>query len=159
MAERRADPRKVNTNAVSTLGLLLVLACATPVIASQNSLSDCAELEDAGLQVPITKLAAASISERHEIAAPDQTLISSQPIKTASTVPLPEAPVERISKQSLFDSSRTAPAKTLPGSDTKSTITQKNESTDRGPKIHTRIPGVSSVELQRFKRQMYRRDI
>jgi len=159
MAERRADPRKVNTNAASTSGLLLVLACATPVIASQNSLSDCAELEDAGLQVPITKLAAASISEHREIADPDQTAISSQPIKAASTVPLPEAPVERISNEGLFDSSRTAPAKALPGSDTKSTIMQKNESTGKLPRIHTRIPGISSVELQRFKRQMYRRDI
>lgn len=157
MFERRADPSKLHKNAVPALGLFFVLACATPVIASQNLSSDCAELEDPGLQVPVIKLAAATIGENHTTEPDSETLTG--PIKTATTEPLLDTPTESISTQGLYGS-RTPLVEAAPGDDdTESTIPQDREPTDRLPDMQTRFPGVSSVELKRFKRQMYRRDI
>lgn len=155
MAARRADPSKLHNYARPALGLFFVFACAAPVFASQNVPSDSAELEHAGLQVPVIKLAAATIGESRAT-EPDSETLTTLPIKTAAAAPLVDAPTKSLSTQELFESH--APlAEAVPGEDSESAITQ--EATDRLPDIQTRFPGISSVELKRFKRQMYRRDI
>jgi hypothetical protein len=157
MAARRADPSKLHKNAVPALGLFVVLACASPASASKNLPSDCAELEDAGLQVPVIKLAAATIGETRAT-EPNSPALSTQPINTAATAPILDAPTKSLSTQGLFES-RTPVVEAVPGDDTQSNMTQERQPTDRLPDIQTRFPGVSSVELKRFKRQMFRRDI
>lgn len=158
MAERRADPSKLHKNAIPALGLFYVLACATPVIASQNLPSDCAELDDPGLQVPAIQLAAATIGENPVTEADSETLVAGT-IKTATSAPLLDAPTESTSTQGLYGS-RTPLVEAASGDDdTESTVPHDREPADRLPDMQTRFPGVSSVELKRFKRQMYRRDI
>lgn len=157
MAARRADPRKLHRNAVPALGLFIVLACATPAIASKNLPSDCAELEEAGLQVPVVKLAAATIGESRAT-EPDSETLRTRPIKSATTAPILDAPTKSLSTQGLFEI-RTPLVEAVPGDDTQTTMTQEREPSEGLPEIQTRFPGVSSVELKRFKRQMFRRDI
>ena len=158
MAERRADPSKLHKNALPALGLLYVLACATPVIASQNLPSDCTELDDPGLQVPVIKLAAATSGENPLTEADSETLVSAT-IKTATPAPLLDEPTESTSTQGLYGS-RTPLVEAVPGDDdTERVIPHDRAPADRLPDMQTRFPGVSSVELRRFKRQMYRRDI
>lgn len=157
MAARRADPSKLHNNAVPVLGLLLVLACAPPVSASQTLPSDCAKLEDAGLQVPIIRLASATVGE-NRATEPESDTLSTRPIETAATAPGLDAPKSGLSTQELFESQ--APlVEAVPGDETDSTMTQEREAADRLPDVQSHFPGVSSVELKRFKRQMYRRDI
>jgi hypothetical protein len=157
MTERRSAPRKLHTNAVPALGLFFVLACVTPVIAAQNLPSECPDLQEAGLQVPITKLAAATVVEKQP-ADQDSATLSPRPMNTATTTPLVDAPAEGLSTEGLYGS-RTSLADKDPADNTESATPQVPASPDVVIDIQTQFPGVSSVELQRFKRQMYRRDI
>ena len=157
MARRRSESRRLHKSALPALGLSLVLTGAAPVIASQNLPTDCPELEDGGLQVPIIKLAAATAGEKPVIES-DSAALSARPLNTAVPAPLLDAPAEAISKPGLYDS-RTPFVEQVPADDTDSTTPQDEEATDKLPDIQTQFPGVSSAELKRFKRQMYRRDI
>lgn len=153
MTARRIDPSKVIKNAIPASGLLLMLALTTPVVASQNSLSDCPQLK-----VPLVRLAAASIGEYRDSSVPDSAALGTQAALTARTVPPESMPKGHLPRRSLFDTATDPVQETDPG-DAPNATTQQVESTDNFPEIQARIPGVSSVELQRFKRQMYRRDI
>ena len=157
MAATRSNPREQRKGAVTALGLFFVLACATPAIASQTTPSDCAELEGAGLQVPSIKFAAATVGKA-EAAGPDSAALGTQPKSTATPAPLIEAPADDVSMHELYGV-RAPLAETAPADDAENTVPHEQELADRVPEMQTRFPGVSSVELKRFKRQMYRRDI
>ena len=156
MDARRTDTRKIVSNAILASGVLANLAFATPVIASQSTSADCVELEKAGLQVPVLKLAAASLGDDLDDRDQDAATRNTQSVTTLPAVPSNSATTDTVAEQTLFDGSVLAEPQAAPA---QSAITQQIESTDRLPDIQTRLPGVSSVELQRFKRQMYRRDI
>lgn len=157
MAARRPDPSQVMKSDILA-PVLLLLAFTSPVVASQNPLPDCPQLQETGLQVPLLKLAAASIGDYRDGSDPDAAALSTQRATTARAVPPEAKPRSVLSRQSLFDTA-TSPRPETELGDAQGAATQLLDSADRFPSIQTRIPGVSSVELQRFKRQMFRRDI
>ena len=157
MGKRRSDSRKLQKSATPALGLLLVLTGAAPVLASQNLPTDCTELENAGLEAPIIMLAAATAGEKAATET-DATGLNARSSNNAAAAPLLNAPAEALPKPGRFE--RAAPfVEPTPADDTVSSTPQGDESADELPEIRTRFPGVSSAELKRFKRQMYRRDI
>jgi len=144
MAARRTDTRKVLSNAILISGLLAVLTFATPVVASQSSSADCVELEKAGLQVPILKLAATTLGEDLD---PDAATLSAQSVTIAPVVPSNSATNGTVVEPDLFDDTAPAQSQSAPA---QSPTTQQIESTDRLPDSQIRLPVFSSVELQRF---------
>lgn len=154
MSVSRASPRELFASAALPVsGLFLLLAVAAPVIAAPNPSADLNPTEHAPMQVPVFQIAPASINDR--VPGVDS---SSAAVGTPYDKALPAPPDKGIPEQGLLDDSPGPLAETLPADEERASG-QPDAAAEKWPVVQTLIPGISSVELQRFKRQMFRRDI
>ena len=151
MPVSRAIPRKLFAcAALPASGLFLILAATAPVFASPSPPADLDQIQHARLQVPIFQIASASVSRGSP--AVDS---SSEAVRPTRDSPLVAEPEKEIQEQALSPASL---AETLPANRERD-IERPDETAEKWPIVQTHLPGFSGAELQRFKRQMFRRDI
>jgi hypothetical protein len=150
MAEQQVAPTVGKAFATGVLVLLAAAWYAAPVLASASSPKMCKDAPSSAFEIPATALDAMKIGADRQSDGIDSSQPRNDGNELSASRYLPASAGARLR--------RDLKEKTVRDSDDPVTETHATDG-EKQSTVKTRVPGVSDVDLARFKRQMYRRDI
>ena len=150
MAKQQFRPANVSSRA-SSAALLVAASClAVPTLAATPHKILCSEADDPDLEVPVEALSVETVNHNLTTADIDETKPDDEAAAARTRIFEPRA---KAAIREAFDEVEVV-------SEDANVEVEETDEEEIAPRIiNTRLPGVTEERLERFKRQMYRRDI
>ena len=148
MAVRQLEPGKFSSRAASAALFVMASCFALPAAGATPHQTLCPEADSPNLEVPVEALTTETVNHDLSISEIDEHE--------------PAADVAEARTQILEPRARTAIQEAFSEIEVVSDDVEADEVADEEvapPVINTRLPGISEERMDRYKRQMYRRDI